>query len=283
MSCNTSFPASLLILPDPWCTFFYFIHIFYHFKNVSVFFGNLIHFTDNHAVFLCFTIILHCFTSPPFFWGRCYGITLPDRASDPAWSMASHRLSGGVIGWRQLLPSTNCMFMPLFSRHCRMMWCVWRHIVASCFILLIPFSGVICSMFGWFGSCLLTDCNRLQIKARSPPPARYSMANKQTNIYIYQPDQVCSVLRILQRSVACHATKNWSHVICCPLWLIPVAYTDRLCSPWFIVHPNDSKKTPCAYGTLHSGGLLLICFVNVESVHFDWISKSLNIVYVIMT
>lgn len=79
--------------------------------------------------------------------------------------------------WRHCLPSINCMFMPLFSRHCRMMWCVWRHIVASCFILLIPFSGVICSVFGWFGSCLLTDCNRLHIIARSPPPARYSRAN----------------------------------------------------------------------------------------------------------
>lgn len=93
------------------------------------------------------------------------------------WYVASRWPIGGVIGWRHCLPSINCMFMPLFSRHCRMMWCVWRHIVASCFILLIPFSGVICSVFGWFGSCLLTECNRLHIIARSPPPARYSRAN----------------------------------------------------------------------------------------------------------
>lgn len=30
-------------------------------------------------------------------------------------------LIGGVMCWRQLLPSTNCMFMRLISQHCWMM------------------------------------------------------------------------------------------------------------------------------------------------------------------
>ena len=49
-----------------------------------------------------------------------------------------------------------------------------------CGVMLYPAllsCGVIYSVFGWFGSCLLTDCNRLLIIARSPPPARYSRAN----------------------------------------------------------------------------------------------------------
>lgn len=56
--------------------------------------------------------------------------------------MASRCPICGVIGWRQLLPYTNCMIMRLFSQHCWMMWAGWRHDVMSPFILLSFHSGV---------------------------------------------------------------------------------------------------------------------------------------------
>ena len=121
MSCNTSFPASLLI--PLICDALFFISCIYFtmFRTFLFFFGNLIHFTDNHAVFLCFTIILFLV------------ITLPDRASDPAWSMASPNLSGGIMPYS----IESRINMRLFSQHCWMMcagWCHKVHHPLSCSI-----------------------------------------------------------------------------------------------------------------------------------------------------
>ena len=175
MSCKCILSTHRIRLSgSPWCAFFYFIHIFYHFKNVSVFFGKILHINDNNAVFFVFhrqSILFHT-------W-RQSGITLPDRASDPAWSVTSHMLLCGVIGWRQLLPSTNCMIMRLFSRHCRMMWPVWRHKVASCFILLSFPSGVTYDPRSAVReSHLRTECHRLRIIVRSHLLAIAGLTNK---------------------------------------------------------------------------------------------------------
>lgn len=164
----------------------------------------------------------------PFFWGVAVAshclighLIQPDPWHHIGCQVAS------LVGVNFYHPPTACLCLYSVGTAG---WCdmygvtKWRHAL-SCFHFLWRHIWSTCRGSG------IAPATRMTPTAHHSPlaTARCSRANKQTNIYIYQPDQVCSVLRILQRSVACHATNNyWSHVICCPLWLIPVAYTDRL-------------------------------------------------------
>lgn len=76
----------------------------------------------------------------------------------------------------------------------------------------------------------------------------------------------------LPRSVAWHATsKDWSHVICCPLWLIPVAYKARFClRDSLFIHSNDlrcaSNNTGCTLPRIPTASRVCHGFA-------DWISQ----------
>ena len=172
--------------------------------------------------------------------------------------MTSHRLSGGVIGWRQLLPSTNCMIMRLFSRHCRMMWPVWRHKVASCFILLSFPSGVTYDPRSAVrASHLRPECHQLRIIVRSRLFARAWLTNKP--IYPFIPGKICPV-SILQRSVACMQQRidhTWSAVLCGSfLWHIRLVFVSVIhCSSIRMICAvrQITPDAPCHAYPLHHG------------------------------